>query len=251
MGKLNYLQDKNLNNAMVYLDQSLNINNLNAEAYYYKGKIYRDQNDTLQAAQMFRQAIGIKPQFAQSYQELVDMYASATRFDLGLPYAIAGTKHCPDNATLQYQAGWMLSNLGRESEAMLWYQKAYKTDPSIWRASYQLGMYQLKQREYQAASQFLKEALRYKPDIERVSFILGAINEYQFRNYEEALQHYEKAVALEPQNEELQDAVSRMKRRIAYEEYKKSPQYILDQMRKRQQEEAEKLIQGNSGAENN
>lgn len=244
-GKLLYINQQP-DRAKAYLTQAQQWLNDSPEAHYYLGLIYRDQADTLAAANAFDQAIRLKPEYDSAYVAAVRMYLALGRPMRAITYAKRGLLFGPQNAQLTLLMAQSLAQLDEEATAMLWYEKALKIEPSLWRAAYTLAMYHLKKEHYAEAAQFLKQALSYKPDIERGSYTLAAIYNYRLFNYAEALKWYETAASQNPQNTEIADDIARMKRRIAYQEYKKSPQYLADQMRKRKQAEAEQRLKADS-----
>ena len=243
MGKWYYLQ-KDTAAARRYLASAQQSFPDHAEVYYYLGLLSKDVNDSVRTVSHLRTAIDLQPNYPEAYTALIDFYRKRGSRRAATAVAAEAVEQCPNQPRLmENYADLLMLSEDRESAAMRWYQQAADLLPENWRLNYIVGMYHYRERHYNQAEKYLKNALAVKPDLEKALYGLGTIYEYQRKNLPEALAQYERAAQIAPYDTTVTYSVRRVKKKIAYEAYKQSPQYILDQMRKRKEEEATKLLQ--------
>lgn len=243
MGKWHYLQ-KDTAAARRYLVAAQQSFPDHAEVYYYLGLLSKDAGDSVRTVGNLRTAIGLQPNYPEAYTALIDFYKKRGSRRWATAVAAEAVEQCPNQPKLmEVYADMLMLGEEREAAAMQWYQRAANLQPDNWRLHYIVGMYHQRERHYNEAEKYLKNALANKPDLEKALYSLGTIYEYQRKNLPDALAQYELAAKITPYDTTVTYSVRRVKKKIAYEEYKQSPQYILDQMRKRKEEEAARLLQ--------
>jgi tetratricopeptide (TPR) repeat protein len=243
MGKWHYLQ-KDTATARRYLTSAQRLFPDHAEVYYYLGLLSKDVGDSVRTVGNLRAAIGLQPNYPEAYTALIDFYKKRGSRRAATAVAAEAVEQCPNQPRLmETYADLLMLTEERESAAMQWYQRAADLQPENWRLHYVVGIYHHRERHYAEAEKYLKNALANKPDLEKALYSLGTIYEYQRKNLPDALAHYERAAQVTPYDTTITYSVRRVKKKIAYEEYKQSPQYILDQMRKRKEEDAARLLQ--------
>lgn len=243
IGKWSYLQ-KDTAVARRYLTSAQQSFPDHAEVYYYLGLLSKDVGDSVRTIGNLRTAIGLQPNYPDAYTALIDFYKKRGSRRSATAVAAEAVEQCPNQPRLmETYADLLMLAEERESAAMQWYQRAADLQPENWRLHYVVGMYHQRERHYAEAEKYLKNALANKPDLEKALYSLGTIYEYQRRSLPDALAQYERAAQIAPYDTTVTYSVRRVKKKIAYEEYKQSPQYILDQMRKRKEEEAARLLQ--------
>lgn len=238
IGKLYYLQ-KDTAQARRYLVAAQQAFPDHAEIYYYLGLLGKDAGDSARAVGFLKKAIELQPNYPEVYLSLIDFYKKRGNKRQAIAAAAQAVESCPNQPKLmEIYADLLITNQEREALAIQWYRRAADMWTDNWRLHYIVGMYYYRKQVYREAEKYLKTALANKPNLEKALYSLGMIYEYQQHNLPEALAQYEKAAQITPYDTTVTYSVRRVKRKIAYEEYKKSPQYFLDQMRKRKQEEA-------------
>lgn len=243
MGKWYYLQ-KDTAAARRFLITAQQSFPDHAEVYYYLGLLSKDVGDSVRTVANLRTAIGLQPNYPQAYAALIDFYRKRGSRRWATVVAAQAVEQCPNRPELmETYADLLMLGEEREAAAMRWYQQAADLQPENWRLHYTVGMYHYRERHFNEAEKYLKNALAVKSDLEKALYCLGMIYEYQRKNLPEALAQYEQAAKITPYDTTVTYSVRRVKKKIAYEEYKQSPQYILDQMRKRKEEEAARMLQ--------
>jgi tetratricopeptide (TPR) repeat protein len=104
----------------------------------------------------------------------------------------------PDYADAHNNLGVALKNQGHLSEAIAQYEEALRANPNFAEAYNNLGVAFMETGRFQEAIDSYRRALRIKPEYAEVHFNLaGALR--NAGNLEEAVRHYEEAVRLKPE----------------------------------------------------
>jgi serine/threonine-protein kinase len=149
--------------ALPYLTASLALSNRNPAIFAYVGNTQLKASKLRAAADSYRQAIHVKPDFAVAHANL----------------------------------GFVLNERGELKEAETVLVKATELDPRNPRSYYNLGLNLQRQRANERAALAYRSAIRLKPDYAE------ALNNYgntltSLGRFEEALAAFDKAIALRP-----------------------------------------------------
>jgi tetratricopeptide (TPR) repeat protein len=245
LGKLCFLNQE-LPRAEQYLAASRTVVGERADTFYYLGAIKKQAGDTLAATDLLERAIMRQPAYPEAFTALVEMFAQAGEPKKAARYAYRATVNCPGNAGVCELYAQSLARIDEEGEAMQWYDRAAKLDPARWRANHQLALYHLRKEHYSLAAGYLQAALRTKPDLERGYNTLAWLNFKYLDNYPEALRCYELAAKAAPNDANILAMIERTKQRIAYEEFKKTPEgqaYLARKRREAEQAAADSTAQ--------
>jgi tetratricopeptide (TPR) repeat protein len=245
LGKLCFLNQE-LSRAEQYLTASRPLVGERADTFYYLGAIKKQANDTLAATALLEQAIARQPAYPEAFTALVDMFAQQGEPKKAARYAYRATVNCPGNAAICELYGQSLMRIDEEAEAMQWYDRATKLDPARWRANHQLALYHLRKERYTLAAGYLQAALRVKPDLPQGYNTLAWLHFKYLDNYPEALRYYELAAKAAPNDAAVAGMIERTKQRIAYEEFKKTPEgqaYLARKRREAEQAAADSTAQ--------
>ncbi|MEN8263390.1 MAG: tetratricopeptide repeat protein [Nitrospirota bacterium] len=136
-----------------------------AKTFIRIGLINYENAEYSEAIDEFKQAIKLKPNYAEAHFHLANAYFGLRRYD----------------------------------EALDSYKKAVKLKPSYVDAHYSLGILATMLSEYDDAIKALKKVIKLDPQHSRACLSLG--NAYsELENYEEAVKYYKKAVKLKPKD---------------------------------------------------
>jgi tetratricopeptide (TPR) repeat protein len=234
MGKMSYYA-KDYKKAAFYLDKVQEVLPNLAETKYYRGVTYFQTKDTAHAIEYLNQAIILKKDYKEAYKALTDLYNNYGAYKIALRYTQKAIENCGKDASFYFSYGRSLWALRSYDSAVVRYGQAFELDPTMWQAGYQLATYCISKQNYVDAEKYLTKVLVEKPDIERGHYLLAAIYEYHLTRLDDALKHYQSAALVDKQNPQIQMDIRRTTKKIEYEEYRKSPEYMLDFM-KRQKE---------------
>lgn len=231
-----YYQTQQPIQTVLYLNKVKTILPKKPEVYYYQGLLSNAIADTLLTIQHMNKAIAVQPTYIEAYKFLFRLKQKYEQ-----PYqALAILKRAMEHPVLRQDAelnqfyGEVLLQLEEKETAMNWYEKAFALDTMRWEAAYSLGKFHLEEKHYELGVSYLEKALKTNATIKGAAYLVGLVYDYHLKDFSKAKQAYEKALAAEPTNTVIADLVKKMDKRIAYEEYKKSPQFVIDLMRKRQ-----------------
>jgi tetratricopeptide (TPR) repeat protein len=101
-------------------------------------------------------------------------------------------------ASVHYNYGNTLNELGRTDEAIREYRRTLELDPTYGRAHYELGHIYGEQRRFKEAKEEYQTAIRVSKSLHRAYINLGVILDAQEHNPNGAMELYRKALALRP-----------------------------------------------------
>ncbi|MFV1984611.1 MAG: tetratricopeptide repeat protein [Thiohalomonadales bacterium] len=169
-----------------------------AKALYNRALAQRAQGKNFYAAakKSLIAAIRIKPDYIDArfvMASLLDKTPAGRKQALEIYHKILELK-------TNYPPAWfriaiLYNDSGDSSAAIKAYQKALQFDPNYHKARYNLGLIYLKNKQWGNARVLFKQELIQQADNARLYFQLGRIA-YGEKNYDLALQHYNKAIEL-------------------------------------------------------
>ncbi|XP_051817071.1 protein O-mannosyl-transferase TMTC1 isoform X4 [Antechinus flavipes] len=235
---------KDKTEAKEYYQKALQLNPQHNRALFNLGNLLKSQGKKDEAIIFLRDSIKFGPEFADAYSSLASLLAEQRtvrfcthRLYIGyivtyLPFirllAIwkrgkvrteelfqraeevyqAGIKNCPESSDLHNNYGVFLVDTGTPENAMYHYQQAIQLSPHHHVAMVNLGRLYRSLGENKEAEEWYKRALDITQTAEILS-PLGALY-YNTGRYEEALQIYREAAALQPSAKEIQLALAQV-----------------------------------------
>ncbi|XP_074181962.1 protein O-mannosyl-transferase TMTC1 isoform X2 [Rhinolophus sinicus] len=180
----------------------------NREAIYHYRTALKSQEKKEEAITLLKDSIKYGPEFADAYSSLASLLAEQERFKEAEEIYQAGIKNCPDSSDLHNNYGVFLVDTGSPEKAVAHYQQAIKLSPSHHVAMVNLGRLYRSLGDNSAAEEWYKRALQVTRKAEILS-PLGALY-YNTGRYDEALQIYREAAALQPSQRELRLALAQV-----------------------------------------
>jgi predicted Zn-dependent protease len=117
-----------------------------AECYYNIGVAQTRLSKPAEAEAAFKKAIELKPDSADAYTGLANLYNGQKKFDLAAEASANAAKYSGGatggaaGAEASYNQGVILFNAGKFADAKTQFEAAVKADPNMGMAQYQLGM---------------------------------------------------------------------------------------------------------------
>ncbi|XP_027700263.1 protein O-mannosyl-transferase TMTC1 isoform X2 [Vombatus ursinus] len=180
----------------------------NGEAIYHYKTALKSQGKKEEAIIFLRDSIKFGPEFADAYSSLASLLAEQESFREAEEVYQTGIKNCPESSDLHNNYGVFLVDTGAPESAMYHYQQAIQLSPRHHVAMVNLGRLYRSLRENKEAEKWYKRALDITQTVEILS-PLGALY-YNTGRYEEALQIYREAAALQPSAKEIQLALAQV-----------------------------------------
>ncbi|XP_008064456.1 transmembrane and TPR repeat-containing protein 1 [Carlito syrichta] len=192
----------------MYYQKALQLHPQHNRALFNLGNLLKSQEKKEEAIMLLKDSIKYGPEFADAYSSLASLLAEQERFKEAEEIYQAGIKNCPDSSDLHNNYGVFLVDSGFPEKAVAHYQQAIKLSPGHHVAMVNLGRLYRSLGENSMAEEWYKRALQVAHKAEILS-PLGALY-YNTGRYDEALQIYREAVALQPSQRELRLALAQV-----------------------------------------
>ncbi|KAM9173928.1 protein O-mannosyl-transferase TMTC1 isoform 2-T2 [Pangshura tecta] len=199
---------KDLVEAKEYYRRALQLNPQHNRALFNLGNLLKSQGKKEEAVFLLRDSIKYGPEFADAYSSLASLLAEQEQFKEAQEVYQAGIEKCPESSDLHNNYGVFLVDTGAPERAVSHYQQAIWLSPNHYVAMVNLGRLYRSLGQNKEAEAWYKRALKVSRKVEILS-PLGALY-YNTGRYEEALQVYREAAALQPSNKEIRLALAQV-----------------------------------------
>uniref|UniRef100_A0A8C3SLZ5 dolichyl-phosphate-mannose--protein mannosyltransferase n=1 Tax=Chelydra serpentina TaxID=8475 RepID=A0A8C3SLZ5_CHESE len=199
---------KDLVEAKEYYRRALQLNPQHNRALFNLGNLLKSQGKKEEAVLLLRDSIKYGPEFADAYSSLASLLAEQEQFKEAQEVYQAGIENCPERSDLHNNYGVFLVDTGAPERAVSHYQQAIWLSPNHYVAMVNLGRLYRSLGQNKEAEAWYKRALKVSRKAEILS-PLGALY-YNTGRYEEALQVYREAAALQPSNKEIRLALAQV-----------------------------------------
>jgi predicted Zn-dependent protease len=151
-----------------------------ADCYYNIGVSQMAKQQPAEAEAAFKKAIELKPDNADAYTALANLYNSQKKFDLAAEASANAAKYTGGgagggSAETSYNQGVILFNAGKFAEAKTQFEAATKADPNHSMAQYQLGMTALNLGQIPEAVAALEAYLKVDPNGPKAAEVKSAL----------------------------------------------------------------------------
>lgn len=190
------------------------------QLFLWKAKWATQQQDTTQAIELFKQALGQDASLTEAYKHISFLYNQTQKPELALEWAHKGLRLKPlyDSLILEKALAWQ--KLKETDSAAKYFLQAYQLNRNFYEASYFLGVQHWKAARYPEALSFLENSYRLQPNLPKLTYYLANCYE-QLQRYPQALEFYEKSIAQEPDNYLAYQAFYLLKQKLALEKLRK------------------------------
>uniref|UniRef100_A0A8C5HNG2 dolichyl-phosphate-mannose--protein mannosyltransferase n=1 Tax=Gouania willdenowi TaxID=441366 RepID=A0A8C5HNG2_GOUWI len=183
-----------------YYRNALDINPQHNRALFNLGNLLKSQGKEMNAEAYLKDSIRFGPHFADAYSSLASLYAEQVRREAKEVY-LKGIQNCPDSSDLHNNYGVFLVNTGEGELAASHYHQAILLKPEHYVAMVNLGRLLRSSNENKEAESWYKRALQVTRKVDILT-PLGALY-YNTGRYEEALEVYREAVAMQPDSTDI------------------------------------------------
>ncbi|NXN82354.1 TMTC1 protein, partial [Bombycilla garrulus] len=199
---------KDVVEAKDYYRRALQLNPQHNRALFNLGNLLKSQGKKEEAVILLRDSIKYGPEFADAYSSLASLLAEQERLKEAEEVYKAGIENCPESSDLHNNYGVFLVDTGSPERAMSHYKQAILLSPAHHVAMVNLGRLHRSLGQNKEAEVWYKRALKVSRKAEILS-PLGALF-YNTGRYEEALQVYREAAALQPSNKDIRLALAQV-----------------------------------------
>lgn len=193
---------RNYKQAIETINEALRVDGQLPQAYYLKGRVYKETGDTVLAASSYQTAIEVEPDFYDAYIEVGLLYASAGS-DLAIEYYKTATEIRPGSIEAWYNLAIFLQSTGfrdrsRYREALNIYDRISGLSPDNATAPYNKGFIHLEYlQHYDSAALYFTEATELFPGYYQAHYNRGLALE-SLGKAEKALSAYNNALKIQP-----------------------------------------------------
>ncbi|XP_030119103.4 protein O-mannosyl-transferase TMTC1 [Taeniopygia guttata] len=199
---------KDVVEAKDYYRRALQLNPQHNRALFNLGNLLKSQGKKEEAVILLRDSIKYGPEFADAYSSLASLLAEQERLKEAEEVYKAGIENCPESSDLHNNYGVFLVDTGSPERAMSHYRQAILLSPTHHVAMVNLGRLHRSLGQNKEAEVWYKRALKVSRKADILS-PLGALY-YNTGRYEEALQVYREAAALQPSNKDIRLALAQV-----------------------------------------
>ena len=169
-----------------------------AEAYFYRGISRKEQKDTINAVDMFTQALVHKDDYIEACIQLGDLYAERGN-ELALQYFNKALVINEYSYEALYSKGLFLQKQQQYKDALLHYEKVMDVNPGHKLAIYNMAYINLLFENYSKAIELADGVIDIDPTYDNAYYLKGLCFEMQ-GNKKEAMLLYEKTLEINPEN---------------------------------------------------
>lgn len=169
----------------------------NSLAHYILGVAYGKMNFFGDAATCFQDAIKLKPDYVDAWNNLGWAYSKMGRFTDAAPVFEQLVKFTPKDAQAWSNLGGARAGQGHEKEAIVAYLMAIQLRPDYADAHFNLGVAYAGAGKFDEAVSCFRQALKYQPNFPEAWFNLGVVSTRQGSN-DEAAVYFQQAVKFRP-----------------------------------------------------
>ena len=184
-------------NSFTLFSHALKVTQNNWLAYNNLGVIYDNSGRGAEAIENFKQAVKLKPDFANAPYNLGVAYGKLGRHQEAIEAFKQAIRIDSNYAQVHYNLGIAYINLGRWQDAVEACKQAIKIKPNYAEAHYNLGVSYEGLGRYQDAAEAYKQAIRIKPDYADAYLNLG-VTYSELGRYQDEVEAYKQAIKIRP-----------------------------------------------------
>lgn len=206
--KLNYIF-QNYTESLNDINRYLPLNKFDAEAYFYRGLIYKELGDLEMAKSQFQTAVEQNPEYIESYEQLAFIYAF--NGDTLAEFYFNNALYIDSSIISSwYNRGMYHQSLGNYEKAKQSYQGILRRDSLNIDANYNLGYLGLLEGDYESSISFFSVVIRANLNNPSAYFSRGL--SYKLKgDFEKARQDFEYTLNLDSGFEEARLELKRLK----------------------------------------
>ncbi|MDX1902841.1 MAG: tetratricopeptide repeat protein, partial [Thermonemataceae bacterium] len=184
-----------------------------ANLYYWQGKWAKNKADTSKAIYFYTKALAMDKSAVPVYLSMSELFNEYEQPKKALIWANQGLTFQNNKDSLLFQKAEAYRKLKEVDSAVTYYQKVYQLNPSMYEASYQIGLFYWKLGNYTKSLTYFENVYHYAPETHKVWYYLANCYDIQNKN-DLALRFYQKAVEKEPENQSYRGALYLLKQKI-------------------------------------
>ncbi|GAC1415857.1 MAG: hypothetical protein NVSMB62_04530 [Acidobacteriaceae bacterium] len=173
-----------------------------AAAFLLAAEVAEADNQTPQAVEWFREAIGLNPRDATAYLAFAEMSFNHGAFAVGADFLTLGIQQLPSEARLYLARGVLKEQMDQFDQALADFEEAHRIDPQLSFAQDAIGMLFSQKHDNAAALALFARQSKVHPDDGLLQYLYAeALSQAESTGAdqtEQAIESARRAIALEP-----------------------------------------------------
>ncbi len=195
--------------AMAYIDDVIKLDELQSKAYFLRGVVFLENNDTARSIRNFQKAIDVDQDYFDAHLQLGMIYAEKKN-KLAVDYFNNALNIKPGNLDVSYYLGMYYQETGNYDEAIKIYEGLLLKDPQFYYALYNIAYINLVYlKDYSKAIDYFTKVIELKPEYTDAWYNRGFAWE-MLKDTENSRKDYKKALELTPNYEKAIDGLNRI-----------------------------------------
>lgn len=192
--------------ALETYNKVLKLDIQNADAYFYKGLIFKETGDTAKAISSFQTCTEVDPDYYDAFMQLGILYA-AKKDPIAIKYYNNAIAVNDTSKEAEYGIAKYFQDAGDLGNAIAYYRNIIIDDPQDADALYNLATIYFGIDSIQKAYSYFDLCIKQSP-AKAIAYYGKGLCAEQLKKMDEAISNYKQAVNLDP---ELTDATERLK----------------------------------------
>ena len=183
-----------------------------AEVQYNLGRAFQLQRDLPKAIEQFQKALLVKPQFADAHTNIGVCLRELGRTQEAVEHFEQAIQSDPNFVGAYIQLGITANALGCKTEALPYFEKVLELDPDNFPANYHSAVVLLALGRRAESLKHFQASLKFRPNNvgihHGISWIMATAPEIELRNGIRAVEHAQRAFALNKDNPFMVDGLA-------------------------------------------
>ncbi|KAL3857415.1 hypothetical protein ACJMK2_012089 [Sinanodonta woodiana] len=210
MGYLSLVTKKAVR-AVYFAQKANNINPCNVEAFLLKGTALLEIKKTQEAIMHYQEALRVAPHRYEAYAGLIECYLMSHRNRDALSWSWKAIKTLGSSArTLTLYASVLGKDKGTVAKAKTYLERAMSFDPTYLEPVYLMAEILATERQFEKGIDLLRKQLISQSTCRLHQMLADFLT--QTNEHQEALDHYNKALGLDPSNIRAKEGMERVEK---------------------------------------
>jgi len=198
------------NDQIEYYQKGIEQDPENPENYYQLADLYLQLEEYEKVLELCEEGVVLAPNSAGFYDLMARAYFYNGEAEQAEPLYLKALEFSPDLYLAHRHLGFYYRENGEDEKSNASFQKAlksaernYEESPNDIYTLYHVAISHDTLGNAKKAAYFLEKILEQDADLYKISTYLGDIYHYDLKDFKKALQHYEHAISLDPDQERL------------------------------------------------
>lgn len=196
------LKQGELDTAAAQLQQAISLNPKHAPALSQLAHIYLNNNEEQKAIYYYQKRLAIQPNHAETHNDIGLALFKECRFEEARKHFEKTLSINSDHPNANYHLATTYLKLENPQQALMHYLRQLEKQPHL-ESYYNIGILLMNKEHHKDALSYFKQALELDPGNLKIHLNMAAIY-LKIHRIQEAIEHYQKAATIKPNDPEIQ-----------------------------------------------